>query len=46
MLEDYRKARKLGLKQVSRDVSSGRYPYPPALDDIHARARLPGARSP
>ena len=34
MLEDYRKARKLGLKQVSRDVSSGRYPYPPALDDI------------
>ena len=34
MLEDYAKARKLGLKQVDRDVSDGRYPYPPALDDI------------
>ncbi|MBM6775572.1 BMP family ABC transporter substrate-binding protein [Olsenella profusa] len=34
MLEDYAKARKLGLKQVERDVSDGRYPYPPALDDI------------
>ena len=34
MLEDYAKARKLGLKQVERDVSDGHYPYPPALDDI------------
>ena len=34
MLEDYAKARKLGLKQVERDISEGRYPYPPALDDI------------
>ena len=34
MLEDYAKARKLGLKQVERDVAAGRYPYPPALDDI------------
>lgn len=34
MLEDYTKARKLGLKQVERDVAAGRYPYPPALDDI------------
>lgn len=34
MLEDYAKARKLGLKQVERDVAEGRYPYPPALDDI------------
>lgn len=34
MLEDYSKARKLGLRQVDRDVSEGRYPYPPALDDI------------
>ena len=34
MLEDYAKARKLGLKQVERDISDGRYPYPPALDDI------------
>ena len=34
MLEDYAKARKLGLRQVERDVAAGRYPYPPALDDI------------
>lgn len=34
MLEDYRKARKAGLKQVQQDISQGRYPYPPALDDI------------
>ncbi|OUP10483.1 BMP family ABC transporter substrate-binding protein [Collinsella sp. An2] len=34
MLEDYRKARKAGIKQLQRDVSAGRYPYPPALDDI------------
>ena len=34
MLEDYRKARKLGLKQIQRDVAAGNYPYPPALDDI------------
>ncbi|MDO4429447.1 MAG: hypothetical protein Q4B91_08175 [Atopobiaceae bacterium] len=34
MLEDHAKARKLGLKQVERDVAAGRYPYPPALDDI------------
>lgn len=32
MLEDYAKARKLGLKQVERDVSDGRYPYPPLVD--------------
>ncbi|MDM8275565.1 BMP family ABC transporter substrate-binding protein [Enorma phocaeensis] len=34
MLEDYRKARKAGIKQIQRDVAAGRYPYPPALDDI------------
>ncbi len=34
MIDDYRKARKLGQKQVQRDVTQGRYPYPPALDDI------------
>ena len=34
MLEDYAKARKLGLKQVDHDVAHGLYPYPPALDDI------------
>lgn len=34
MIEDYRKARKAGLRQVQRDVSAGRYPYPVALSDI------------
>ena len=34
MIEDYRKARKLGQRQVQRDVASGRYPYPVALSDI------------
>ena len=34
MLEDYRKARKLAQKQLQVDVAAGRYPYPPALDDI------------
>ena len=34
MIEDYRKARKAGLRQVQQDVAAGRYPYPPALSDI------------
>ena len=34
MLDDYRKARKLAEKQLQADVSAGRYPYLPALDDI------------
>lgn len=34
MIEDYRKARKIGAKQVQEDVSAGRYPYPVALSDI------------
>ena len=34
MLDDYRRARKLGHKQLQTDVSAGRYPYLPALDDI------------
>lgn len=34
MLEEYQKARKAGLKQVRHDISAGRYPYLPALDDI------------
>lgn len=34
MIEDYRKARKAGLRQVQQDVSAGRYPYPPALSEI------------
>ena len=34
MIDDYRKARKAGQKQVQHDVAAGRYPYPPALDDI------------
>jgi len=34
MHDDYAKAHKLGLKQVRRDIANGRYPYPPALDDL------------
>ena len=34
MVEDYRRARKAGLKQVQNDISAGRYPYPVALSDI------------
>lgn len=34
MLEDYRKARKLAYMCLQKDVSAGKYPYPPALDDI------------
>lgn len=34
MLDDYRRARKRGIKEFQSDVQAGRYPYPPALDDI------------
>ena len=34
MIEDYRKARKIGLRQVQQDVAAGRYPYPTALSDF------------
>ena len=34
MLEDYRRARKRAQREFSIDVAAGRYPYPPALDDI------------
>ena len=34
MIEDYRKARKRGVKQVKKAVSAGRYPFPPALDEL------------
>ena len=34
MIEDYRKARRAGLRQVQQDVTAGRYPYPTALSDI------------
>ncbi len=34
MLDDYRRAQRLGQRQVQDDVAAGRYPYPPALDDI------------
>ena len=34
MLDDYRRARKLGQRQLQADVAAGHYPYPPALDDI------------
>ena len=42
MIEDYRKARKLGNKQVRKAVSEGRYPYLPALDDILPLSRRAG----
>lgn len=34
MLDDYRRARRRAQKRFQDDVSAGRYPYPPALDDI------------
>ena len=34
MLDDYRRAHKRGIKEFQSDVQAGRYPYPPALDDI------------
>lgn len=34
MIEDYRKARKRGAKQVKKAMAAGRYPFPAALDDI------------
>ncbi|MBO7675443.1 MAG: BMP family ABC transporter substrate-binding protein [Atopobiaceae bacterium] len=34
MIEDYRKARKRGAKQVKKAVSAGQYPFPPALDEL------------
>lgn len=34
MIDDYRRARKRGVREFQADVSAGRYPYPPALDDI------------
>lgn len=30
----YQRARKQGLRELRRDTAAGRYPYPPALDDI------------
>ena len=38
MVEDYAKARKMGRKQVREALSAGRYPYPPALDDMLPRS--------
>lgn len=34
MLEDYLNARKLGVRQMRKDVAEGKYPYLPALDDL------------
>lgn len=34
MIEDYRKARKRGARQVKKAMAAGRYPFPAALDDI------------
>ena len=38
MIEEYNKARKAGKRQVRDDVSHGRYPYLPALDEIIGNA--------
>ena len=42
MIEDYRKACKRGRREVSAALSSGRYPYLPALDDILGSGRGSG----
>ena len=42
MIEDYRKACKRGKREVSAALSSGRYPYLPALDDILGSSRGSG----
>ena len=34
MIDDYRKAHKIGVRQVQTDIAAGRYPYPVALGDI------------
>lgn len=34
MIEDYKKARRLGLKEFHRARSQGRYPYLPVLDEM------------
>ncbi len=34
LLNDYNKARRIGVRDVHRDISAGRYPYPPSLDYI------------
>ena len=41
-LDDYRKARKQGLKQVDQDVSQGRSPYPLVLEDVLADQKTTG----
>lgn len=40
MIEDYSKARKAGRRQVRDDVTHGRYPYLPALDEIVGEAAV------
>ena len=42
MIEDYRKACKRGRRQVSTALSSGQYPYLPALDDVLGESRGAG----
>ena len=42
MIEDYARARKLGLRQRNQDLAAGRYPYVPAFDDLFARASEAG----
>ena len=42
MVEDYAKARNMGRKQVREALAAGRYPYPPALDDMLPRSARAG----
>lgn len=42
MIEDYDKARKLGLKSIRKDNAQGIPPYPPALDDLLGEDKYAG----
>lgn len=45
MANDYSHARRLGLRAYRADVAAGRYPYPPALDDMLEGTGSQGTRS-
>ena len=41
-LETYIKAKKAGMREVQRDISSGRYPYVPSLEEFVTNADIAG----
>lgn len=45
MANDYSHAHRLGLRAYRADVAAGRYPYPPALDDMLEGTGSQGTRS-